>query len=175
MKTLPYKKYLAAAGLAIVFGSSKAFACTCVDMGESVDDKIIGAFNGASVIFSGKVVALEYQKGISNAIQEEYLKSKGRPFDFETQVVKFEVDSWWKTELPPIFFLATDTTKNADGTGGSSSCDYGFEIGKSYLVYARGKGRETRNMACSRTTQLDRAKDDLKKLGPGQNPLPNHS
>lgn len=90
--------------------------------------------------------------------------------DFETQVVKFEVDGWWKTELPLIIYLATNATKNSDGTQSNSSCDYGFEIGKIYMVYASGKGRETRNIACSRTAPLNRAQDDLNLLGPGKKP-----
>lgn len=170
MNILRVRKCLGALCVALAFGVVTAYGCSCVDMGEPVNDKIVNAYNYASVIFTGKVVALEYQKGISNARQEEFLRSRGRPLDFETQVVKFEVQGWWKTELPPIFYLATDTTKNSDGTASSSSCDYGFEIGRSYMVYASGKGRETRNIACSRTAPLSRAQDDLNLLGPGKKP-----
>ena len=170
MNVLPIKKCLAAAVVGVVFGVATAFGCSCVTIGESLNNQVANAYNQASVVFTGKVVALEYQKGISVENHDAFLKSRGQQPDYETQVVKFEIDSWWKTELPPIFFLATDETKSPDGTGSGSSCDYGFEIGKTYIVYAAGRGRETRNNACSRTGPLNRAQEDLNLLGPGKKP-----
>lgn len=170
MNIFQLRNCIGAIGLAMIFGVATAFGCSCIKLDESVTENITNAINNASVVFTGKVLAFEYQKGISNAHQEEFLRSRGKPLDFETLVVKFEVDAWWKTKLPPIFYLATDTTKNSDGTGSTTSCEYGFRIGETYLVYATGRGRETRNIACSRTAQLTRAQDDLNTLGPGKKP-----
>ena len=65
MIILQLRKCVVAIGLALVFGIGSVFGCTCVDMGEPLDDKIHSAYNQASVVFTGKVVALEFQKGIS--------------------------------------------------------------------------------------------------------------
>lgn len=170
MIILKLRKCVVAIGLGLVFGIGSVFGCTCVDMNEPLNDKIHGAYNQASVVFTGKVVALEFQKGISYPEQEEYLRSQGKPSDIETQFVKFEVTNWWKTELPLIFYLVTSVVRSSGSTGSLSSCNYGFEPGKSYLVYATGKGRETRNNACSRTAPLNQAQDDLKLIGPGTKP-----
>jgi len=170
MNILQLRKCLGAIGVALVFGVVTAFGCKCIIPDEPVNDKILRAYINASGVFTGKVVALEYQKGISNGDQEEVLRSEGKPLDFETQVVKFEVNAWWKTEMPPIFYLATGTTKNSDGTGGTSDCEHSFEIGKAYMVYAAGRGRETRTYTCTRTAPLSQAQDDLNLLGPGKKP-----
>jgi len=57
-----------------------------------------------------------------------------------------------------------------------ASCGYGFQKGKSYLVYCHQSqkgGKPTgplRASLCSRTKPLERAKNDLKALGDGKKP-----
>jgi hypothetical protein len=50
-----------------------------------------------------------------------------------------------------------------------SDCTYLFVVGKKYLVYAYGKEILETN-TCTRTKELDKASDDLKELGKGEEP-----
>jgi hypothetical protein len=54
----------------------------------------------------------------------------------------------------------------------SAACGYGFEKGKTYLVYAhqikRGEAKVLETNICTRTALLADAKDDLKDLGAGK-------
>ncbi len=102
---------------------------------------------------------------------ESLKKDSGRQVDYETLVVKFQVERWWKGEVTTEIILLTSETKNSDGTGSNSGCDYSFKKGESYLIYANGKGSQLRTDACSRTKLLTKAEVDLKILGEGKEPV----
>ncbi len=123
------------------------------------------------MVFSGKVVGFEYCKDIPNQFMESRKKDSGEQIDYETKVIKFQVERWWKGEATTEVFLVTSSTRNADGTSSRSSCDYNFTDGESYLIYAFGKGSELRTNFCSRTRPLTKAGEDLKILGEGKEPV----
>lgn len=52
----------------------------------------------------------------------------------------------------------------------SAACGYGFEEGKSYLVYASDEGGLTTSL-CSRTQPIEHAAGDLSELGLGNTPF----
>jgi hypothetical protein len=144
-------------------GSAKVFACGCGGSpNATLEDLVKDSVESSARVFVGKVVAFEYRKGIPN----EFMQAKG--IDYETKVVKFQVERWWKAETPRNTFLVTDETKNADGTGSGSGCDYKFEKGKSYLVYAYRKEGHLRTDSCSRTQTLIDAGEDIRILGEGK-------
>ena len=150
----------------LLISATKVFACVCVNLPEqTLEDLVKDGVKNSRVVFAGKVIGFEYRKGIPN----EFMQSKG--IDYETKVVKFRVEQWWKGEVPREILLATDETKNADGTASNSSCNYNYKEGESYLVFAYGKENELRTMACSRMQPLSRAEEDLKILGEGKKPL----
>ena len=70
-----------------------------------------------------------------------------------------------------VVFLITRETRNSDGSGGSTDCEYPFKIGETYLVYANGKENELRTSLCSRTSPLTLAEEDLRILGEGKEPI----
>ncbi len=123
------------------------------------------------MVFAGKVVGFEYRKGIPNQYMESRIKDSGKHIDWETLVVKFQVERWWKGEAALEIFLVTDETKNSDGTVTNSSCNYKFKEGESYLVYAYGKESELRTNVCSGTGALAEAKEVLEILGEGKEPV----
>jgi hypothetical protein len=70
--------------------------------------------------------------------------------------------------------FTTDRIWRGDGRSdvvlliGSSDCDYPFELGRSYLVYAEGVDSATRYLTasiCGPTKRLERASEDLRTLG----------
>jgi hypothetical protein len=60
----------------------------------------------------------------------------------------------------------------ASTANSSAACGYGFEQGKSYLVYAtQGEGGALEVSLCSRTAPIENATEDLNKLGLGVTPF----
>ena len=137
---------------------------------EDFRDAVQNAAKQSTMIFAGKIIVFEYRKGVPNKYMESLNKKSGKHIEYETKVVKFQVERWWKVEATTEVFLATDETKNADGTANNSSCNYKFKEGESYLVYAYGKENELRTHACTRTRLLNNT-EDVKILGEGKEPV----
>ena len=71
----------------------------------------------------------------------------------------FDVDRYWKGDLPERIEIETRTQ--------SAACGRTYELGRSYLIYARkDKGRWTDGL-CSRTRPTVAAAQDLAMLGEG--------
>ena len=82
--------------------------------------------------------------------------------DHRSGKTKFQVDRIWKGARAGEIVIS----------GGNSSCDWYFEKGESYLVYALSSP-ETRTYTthkCTRTGRLADATEDLEVLGEGQAP-----
>lgn len=158
--------------ICLLLSATKVLACSCVSMpDENVSDAVKYSAKQSTMVFAGKVVGFEYRKGIPNQYIESREKDSGKHIDYETLVVKFQVEQWWKGETPSEIFLVTDNTRNSDGTTSNSSCDYNFKEGESYLIYAYGKQSELRTNYCSRTRPLNKAEEDLKILSEGKKPV----
>lgn len=168
MKIMFYlnKQKIIVAFVTLLFlGGTKILACECSIL--AVEE----TFEKSTAVFSGKVVGFEYRKGISNPLMERREKQTGQKFNYETMVVKFQVERWWKAEAALEIFLVTTETKFGDGTSSHSSCDYSFTEGESYLIYAFGKENELRTNFCRRTRLLSKAEEDMKILGEGKKPV----
>jgi hypothetical protein len=131
------------------------------------------AFERADIIVSGKIVGAEYRKGIISPMMESVAKDNGIKLDYEVLVLKVQVDKWWKGDAPEEIYLVMEQTKNADGTSTQSSCDYSFNVGGNYLIYASKREGFYRTGACSRTQKLSQATKDLEILGAGKKPIRN--
>ena len=71
----------------------------------------------------------------------------------------FDVDRYWKGDLPERIEIETRTQ--------SAQCGRSYELGRSYVIYARkNKGRWTDGL-CSRTRATVAAAQDLAMLGEG--------
>lgn len=146
------------------FAFDTAAACVCPGEPGNTAEHYVNARLAESVaVFRGKVVGFEYRKGVPNEFAKGQLRG-----EYETLVIKFEVDRFWKGSLTGETFLVTDETRAADGTSTGSSCDYSFSEGESYLVYAGSRDGFYRTHACSGTRPLKSAGGDLKILGEGK-------
>ena len=150
-----------------LFGATKILACDCPGM--TTEQSI----EKSKAVFSGEVIGFEYHKGIPNWSMDESAKRTGKVIDYETLVVKVRVRQWWKGETPMEIYLLTNTTRDADGSLTQSSCDFTFQKGETYLIFAAGKENDYRTSNCQRTRKLTEAKDDLNILGEGKAPLEN--
>jgi len=129
--------------------------------GQTLESYVKERITDSAIVFSGKVVGFEFQKGVPN----EYA-SRSLP-DYETQMARFEVERSWKGSLVEQILLATDETRGSNGHSTSSSCDYNFKVGETYLVYAGSRDGFYRTHACAGTRLLSTATDQVKVLGEG--------
>jgi hypothetical protein len=125
-----------------------AHACRCGPYPSPND--VLGR---AEIVFSGKVINI--------------LEVQESPEDTEWHKVNvFKVESVWKGAPQSEIVVATAGNP-------FSSCDTSFEVGESYLVYAFQSDNYAEPYAfgaCSRTTRLEYAEEDLKALGKGKQP-----
>ncbi|HSI34441.1 MAG: hypothetical protein ACAI43_23390 [Phycisphaerae bacterium] len=76
--------------------------------------------------------------------------------------VTIAVEKSWKGDARAELVVTT-------GMGGGD-CGYGFQQGKSYVVYAYARDTGLSTGTCSRTCHIDDAGEDLKALGEGKKP-----
>ncbi|MGE3468534.1 MAG: hypothetical protein AB7J13_16550 [Pyrinomonadaceae bacterium] len=131
------KHLFAVSTIILAVAAASAFACGCGGVpGQTVESIVGGAVNASTVVFQGKVIGFEYRKGITNDFMLDYRDERGKPIEYETMVVRFAVDLWWKGDLVREILLTTGVTRNADGTASTNSCEVHFKNGVTYLVFA---------------------------------------
>src|SRR5436309_1020693 len=153
---------LAFACMALVMPST-AEACSCTGPATPQD-----AFQGADVVFSGKVLSVTPTQFGSGA--NAYMGN----------AVLFDVIDTWKGTSNPQVLVSTGS--------GDADCGYGFIAGNDYLVYTYSRAQTlsfsifgisldlplrastTSTGICTRTELLARAGQDLAVLGPGKPP-----
>ena len=113
----------------IAAGNSSTHACSCLAP-ETDDLRILVKkdYKDSTAVFSGEVIEITKDK---TAMRLR---------------VKFRRDKSWKGGVPAEFTITT-----ADN---SAMCGYNFELGKKYLVYARGEKSALRAELCTRTAPL---------------------
>jgi len=104
--------------LLLFFSINENFACSCIEINESLSKKVEKAFTEADLIISGKVIEIEI-------VNKARLKSSADPI-----IYKFEITKTIKGIIEKEIIEIVSKTSGA-------SCGYKFELGKSYLVYAR--------------------------------------
>lgn len=123
-----------------------AFACSCLGQpGKRSEAEIKAAvvkeFNESASVFSGEVVARDML------------------------TVKFRVITMWKGDALEEFTMPTGTVKLGEDSYRSSSCDYNFEVGEKYLVYARwAENNQLIARSCTRTRILSNELPDFQEL-----------
>jgi hypothetical protein len=128
--------------LALLSSSQPAAGCSCVYIPDQ--DHACVAFPHTDAVFSGRVAS------VSKRNEAEVWGGSYRVFRFEV--------------LEGFSGVEGTTVDVATGMGGGD-CGFGFEAGKSYLVYARRLENGTFSTSiCSRTRSLERAAADLDHL-----------
>lgn len=145
-----------------MFASSaqNAFACVCsVVEGESIEMTSEKAFNRSSKVFEGKIVGFEFKRGLPASESVSKDPAFNDPDKFETMVVKFEMGRIWKGR-DTKFVFATYQLKSDSGISMSSSCDFNFEVGEKYLVFANETKGVLRIGFCAGTRKLTGSAED---------------
>jgi hypothetical protein len=136
---------IAVLSLTLIF-SHNALGCVCIFSPEPLAPEQVRAarvkdFNDALAVFSGEVITIDTFK------------------------VKFKINDLWKGDLDDQITMLTGTEKNDDGTFTSTDCDYEFEPGRKYLVYAYGPALDKLQAhKCTRTMLLKEAGQEIEGL-----------
>jgi hypothetical protein len=137
MKNLRRFIFYGLLSILILTFNKPGFACLC----RGVEQPPCFAFQEATAVFAGKVV------DITDApIQEGEL--------LHSLVVQFSVEQSFKGISTPQVRVATIA---------GTDCDFGFQKGEEYFVYAYRDSKHNRlaTGVCTRTTRLGYAKEDL--------------
>jgi hypothetical protein len=145
--------------LFIFVATSSALGCSC-----EKTSSVSKALKQADAVFSAKFVGAEYRKGIVDGLRRIMEGREGKKTEYEVLVLKFEIEHWWKGTPVNEVILITETTRDADGGKTSSNCEYAFEEGEDYLVYADNGESGLETSICTRTKRLKEAEQDLKVL-----------
>lgn len=172
------KKYWLATLLAtgfFLFQTENIFACVCLLDSKPPAQKVADYTKRADAVFSGEVIFTTYRKMTAAEISAA-TKSNPQFFagkkDFEIKMVKFAVTKQWKgsTRKKEITLL-TETARTSDGTETSNSCEFNFQSGKEYLIFAYGKTTKTLKTAkCSGTQLMETGTKLLPFLSAGKTP-----
>lgn len=145
-------------------GVQSTFACRCVQAGKNLAAMTEKAFTRSNAVFVAKVVGFEFRRGIAKPNLTYNDPLLANPDKFETKVVKFEFENIWKGSESKIVF-ATNELKTDSGMTISSSCDFDFEAGARYLVFASESQGVLRSSLCTGTRKLTGSPDDEAILG----------
>ncbi len=123
---------------------------------EEFTAAVTQAYGNATAVFSAMAVANEYRAlDGSESIEADAARMK---------VVRFKVERWWKGGETEEVILYTSEILHPDGTGSGQGCEYYFEVGKMYLVYASDAEKKLRTNACSRTKGAEYAWKEVIEL-----------
>jgi viroplasmin and RNaseH domain-containing protein len=144
---------------ALLFIQIDAVACGCPARSKDITKEVAEEFNKSSLVFSGKVVEAKWIP-----ITEE--NASGSRIKAEVLTLKFAVDNWWKGKNKKEVIWQTSSIRYPDLNSGEtgSNCEFSFDLGRKYLVYASSiKGRLVASV-CGGTTQIENAENDIKEL-----------
>jgi hypothetical protein len=135
----------------LIFIQIKAFACSCADFPQTPKQRIEAQLRYNQAVFTGKILEITKKPGSSNVYNPDVL-------------IKIKVERSWKEILPEEIFI---TSELSDG----ASCGAYFEIGKRYLIFARGADENSLSTyLCNGNTKIEKATEVLKLLGEGEKP-----
>jgi len=139
-------KLLFAAATLLLWGDA-ALGCVCISIPNVAD-----SLKKADAVFVGKVESISEKRA------------------------KLKVERVWKGKIPAeVVMLMGGSVFEREGKEPIefpfTSCDYEFDVGEQYLIYASSfGGNYYRTWVCTRTRGLQYAQEDLKELGEGKPP-----
>lgn len=128
------KIILAAAILISPLFINTVYACSCVQISGSPEHERasrLADFKNAAAVFTGEVVELAENK------------------------VVLKVEKLWKGDTADEITMVTQVKQKSDGRYVRTSCDYNFELGKKYLVFAYEREGDLTTFQCTRTTSFE--------------------
>ena len=151
-------KFILPAFALLIFSCEPALGCMCGDK-----PTVAEARRAARIVFLGKVIASEYELVAANRNAKEAR---------EELTARFRVERVWKGNLEREVVLFTEQYQAPDFSISVVNCAYQFIVGKRYVIYAgfSSSDQKPRALYCSRTSEVEKAREDLRLLGRGKKP-----
>ena len=131
----------------LVFGVSTGFACSC-ERPESPAREL----KRATAVFTGRVIRINRDRQTRNKFGYD---------EGPVEVVLRVKQAWKGVKTRSVTLIIPYATPGM--------CGYPFELGSSYIVYARANDQDSLSTSlCSRTSRLKDAREDLDELGAGR-------
>jgi hypothetical protein len=131
--------------LLFLFPFTNSFACSCMELEEPLSIKVERSFSNSDLILNGKVIE----------INDEF--ADRTKYDNNIIIYKFEVLKMFKGK-------GQKETVEVSSQSTGSMCGYKFELGETYLVYAKG-ATEFYTDLCSRNQILKNVeKEEMENL-----------
>ena len=134
--------FLAAFGIIFFISGQNVLGCRCAYVQKPAPEFVAEQRSKALAVFSGEVLATDFEK------------------------VRFKIQKIWKGEIKDELQMSTGGKKiNDELFELPSSCNYNFQKGEKYLVFAFGDSfDEMKATKCNLTNKLDKAKETEKIL-----------
>jgi hypothetical protein len=124
----------------LLFISLKSYCCSCAGV-----PAITKNWENANEIFTGEIIKVDTLL---------YGNNGGKIYSYTCRILKS-----YKSEIYPGRELRTILSQS------SASCDFMFQVGKTYLVYAKAESKTLACSICSRTNILENVeKEELQTL-----------
>jgi hypothetical protein len=133
-------KFLGVLTFGLLLQTGRAEACSCVPAPGALEARA-----DSDAVFAGRVIS---QRRVAE------------PDSYARIRVLFRVHRVWKGSMNRYRIIWT-----ADN---SATCGYGFQTGRSYMVYAQRERNTLNTNLCSRTKPWLEAAEDLRDLGRGR-------
>ena len=105
------------------------------------------------------------RQDVAEQLEKAIAVFSGEVMRLDALTVQFRLEDVWKGEFGQHVVMPISAGQNPDGTVAYSSCDYVFQVGRKYLVFAYGKSASTmRAYSCTRTIALQRATSTVELL-----------
>jgi hypothetical protein len=109
----------------------------------------------ACVCVPREMTSEEDRQELEEQVKKAVAVFAGEVAQLDEMTVHFKVDAVWKGELGERVVMPINAGKGPDGTIAYSSCDYDFQVGRKYVVFAYGESIGTmRAYSCTRTAEL---------------------
>jgi hypothetical protein len=129
----------------LLFSQIEVFACSC---NHAFLEPLKTRLFISNAVFSGEVIE------INKIFRERH-----------TSIVKIKVKEFWKGQMSKEVTINTRSS--------SAACGYEFEVGKSYLIFAKSSDDGNLTTGLCLTNEIEKAEEDLKMLGKGKKPQKN--
>jgi hypothetical protein len=145
---------------ALLFIQRETFACGCPARSKDMTKEVAQDYGRSSKVFSGKVIEAKWVPATEK-------NTAGKKIKAEVLILRFAVDKWWKgrTARDEVVWRTSSMRYPESNAGrGGSNCEYAFELGKRYLVYANGLPGKLSADVCRGTTRIENAGPDIEEL-----------
>lgn len=117
----------------------------------------------------------ELTRQVRQELSEALAVFVGEPIAWNDLTLRLRVRSVWKGEVGPELVMSSGAEATADGAISSSTCNFNFRVGETFVVFASGSSpTRMRARSCTFTSQIEHSRilGVLDAITPRRTPSP---